>query len=76
MAILTEAKKLKYLAADGQICPYCGSQDFDATGDEQAEGSEYIRGMECYTCGQTWTDVFRLVSVRNDVDMQGRELEE
>lgn len=66
MAKLTDKKKQKYLEAEGQICPHCGSQDFDSTGDESAEGNEYWRGMQCNTCGKYWTDVFTLTSVLDD----------
>ncbi len=55
-------KREKYLQANGEICPYCGSNEINA-GSRDSESNLIIQSVECRDCGRQWTDIFKLVNV-------------
>ena len=56
----------EYIENGGVYCLYCGSSNLNAHNCESEEGiiTQYI---ECDDCNRDWTDVCRLVGVREDI---------
>lgn len=59
-----EAARVKYLAANGTICPCCGAPAEQLTGMQiQVDVGTAWQEMNCCVCGKSWNDVYKLVDV-------------
>ena len=63
MAKLTKARKAAYVNGGGRCCPYCESGRLDG-GERQYEGGVVSQAVVCLDCGENWTDVYRLVDIK------------
>lgn len=52
-----------YLASCGTICPYCGNPDIEGVTIDIEDGVA-TQAMSCNVCYKRWTDVYRLVDVK------------
>ncbi len=59
----TDEVKKKYIAASGEICPYCDGQNVVSTGENEEYLAGYDAQMECSDCGKHWLDLYKLVSI-------------
>jgi len=62
---LTPEQLAKYLASEGQECPFCHKQNLRAGKVEHAYA--FYQQVTCMTpeCGLTWTDEYTLTGVSN-----------
>lgn len=51
----------EYVACAGQVCPFCGSSDIEAS-TLNSEAREAWQTVRCRTCEAEWNDVFTLTS--------------
>jgi formate dehydrogenase maturation protein FdhE len=49
---------------NGEYCPFCESTLIEGL-EVEFEGVQCIRNVRCTSCEKTWTDVYRLVSIKN-----------
>ena len=63
--MLTEFQIDKYIARDGNYCPYCGVDNC-----YPLEGSDLLfpvgrieQDMVCFSCSKRWTDVYQLNTI-------------
>jgi len=68
MAILTVEQKAKYLEGGAGACPFCGDTDISG-GQIQIEGAEAWQYVSCSACHETWTDIFKLVAVETQDEL-------
>lgn len=52
-----------YVAAHGDICPFCGSVDL-MWGEINVKGNEVLLDVSCDNCGKEWDAVYELVGFR------------
>lgn len=73
---MTEEQKDAYLKGGAQKCPYCGHDELDC---DRLMLSDFEDEYECTTrctkCGKEWTDVYRVVDVRDHEDEEEWEEE-
>jgi len=55
-------KAKEYLEQRGLVCPFCGSADIRG-GSMDFDAGEIAQRISCLDCGETWTDVYKLVAV-------------
>jgi hypothetical protein len=60
--MISRAKRKEYVKAGGSFCINCGSGNISA-GKIQSESREAWQVVQCYDCGSTWNDIFRLIGV-------------
>lgn len=48
-----------YLAACGQICPFCGDHDIEG-GPVDVESNFAWQDIKCNACEKTWQDIYTL----------------
>jgi hypothetical protein len=66
---MTEEQKDAYLKGGAQKCPYCRHDELDCDRLMLAEfEDEYECTTRCMKCGKEWTDVYRVVDVRDHED--------
>ena len=65
MKQLTEEMKKDYLSHGGTFCPFCDSNDLNAQGMNFDAGCAWQKVI-CESCGETWTDIYDLVSIEQD----------
>jgi hypothetical protein len=68
MTKLTEEQRVIYLIdKPGQLCPFCRTEgatcDYDRGGFNLTGGMFLEIPSECPTCGEEWTDIFKLHDV-------------
>jgi formate dehydrogenase maturation protein FdhE len=68
MAILTAAQKQLYLDGESGHCPFCNDSDISG-GQIQIEGAEAWQYVSCSACHETWTDIFKLVAVETQDEL-------
>lgn len=61
---LTKKQIKKYVEAEGNHCPYCGSKDVEATGNKDFDGDWATAEIECKKCGKYWKDVYALCDIQ------------
>jgi Zn ribbon nucleic-acid-binding protein len=69
MTPITEAE---YIVNSGSICPACKSHDISLSCFE-ADGVSAHTEVECFTCGATWYDNYKLVGFTNLVEGERHE---
>lgn len=52
----------KYLASDGENCPYCGSC-YLTKGSINVENTGAYRDVGCYDCHKEWSEVFEMTGI-------------
>jgi len=57
--------KKAYMKTSGMTCLYCGSYQIEGGGVE-VDDNAAIQGVKCLDCGRSWSDVYRLVDVREE----------
>ena len=64
VAAITDEQRKAYLAADGDRCPFCGSDDIQ-TGSSDQGGHYFYQGVVCLNpkCKRGWTDTYSLSDV-------------
>lgn len=63
---LTKKQKKKYMINNGNICPFCESEEISA---DHADFDDcwVWRKVECNQCKKQWVDIYKLVDIE-DVD--------
>lgn len=56
---LTKENQARYLEFP-HTCPFCRSDELDATSSSLAESGEIHQPVVCFGCGRKWTDVYLL----------------
>jgi len=57
----------EYVADGGYYCPVCGSDDPEAVGPVDIDGSVATQEVHCNACGANWNDVLKLTGVSDMV---------
>lgn len=67
--MITDEAKQKYIASDGNICPYCGSDQVDSE-PVHLEGDYFVAYVICLNldCDKRWKDTYGLVDVEEVLD--------
>lgn len=52
--------KCKYVFLQGAVCPSCGSDQIEASGFIEVEGSTAWQEVHCLECGSLWIDRYQL----------------
>ena len=53
----------QYLAAEGFVCPYCGSGEIAAERNIENSGTGAVQEIECLHCNHRWRDRYQLVAI-------------
>jgi transposase-like protein len=61
--MIDQDAKESYIKGGGNHCPYCGSQNIEG-GDRESDDWGISQGVYCRDCGKEWTDIYRLVDVK------------
>ena len=69
MTPITEAE---YIVNSGFICPACKSHDISSDHLE-ADGASATAHVECFACGASWYDNYKLVGFTNLVEGERHE---
>jgi len=64
MRILSDKAKQRYIETSGIDCPFCGSNYFDTSRVEIADGGA-SQDVQCKDCGASWTDLYTLTEIIN-----------
>lgn len=51
----------EYSQRQGQLCPFCESDEIETIDDLDADGDCAWQGVVCRDCEKQWTDLFKLV---------------
>ncbi len=57
---MSEFNKQKYLESEGSQCPFCGEGNLEGHSLD-FEGGGIFQNITCTSCGQEWTDHYKLV---------------
>lgn len=61
--VLTEKEKEKYLQSPS-VCPYCGSDDLDASSIKpDYDNHEACGEVQCMQCSRVWKDIYKLTAI-------------
>ena len=60
---LKPVDKKTYVVNGGRWCPYCGTDNIEATGTAQMDGPDGRQRVECLKCGRVWHDLLGLVGI-------------
>lgn len=64
MAKLTGEQLAKYLANDGEICPFCNSSQVDIDDGFRVYEGRVEEEKSCVSCKEDWTDIYIRTSVK------------
>ncbi len=64
MSKLTEEQLVKYLANDGEICPFCSSKDIDTDDGFRVYEGRVEEEKLCVKCKEDWTDIYMRTTVK------------
>jgi transposase-like protein len=56
----------KYVKNGGNFCPFCNSDNISADlplNTDYIEGGIIKQDLNCWDCGKTWNDVYKLTSI-------------
>lgn len=53
----------EYIESRGTHCPFCKGNMIEG-GAVDIENGYALQGMSCLDCNKSWTDIYRLVSIR------------
>ena len=67
MKNFTQEQKDNYVNGNCGICPFCLSTNISAEGFGENIGGNYIQTIQCYDCGVSWNDIYKLV----DIEIRG-----
>lgn len=67
----TREAKIEYVR-DPYHCPYCASTDIQG-GREDYEWKEIRQSIVCLDCGNRWTDIYKLKSIKFDDPYKGEQ---
>ena len=54
-----------YLRSGGTFCPYCKGTAIQG-GAVDIDNGIALQGMSCLDCDKSWTDVYRLVNIKEE----------
>jgi predicted Zn-ribbon and HTH transcriptional regulator len=63
---LTRKMKSSYLNSPLR-CPWCMSGDIESPSSPAVDDGIATQGVKCSRCGKCWSDIYRLVNIREDV---------
>ena len=50
----------EYVEVAGAVCPFCRSPEIEGVGGVDIDGAYVFNPMVCLSCGETWSDRYRL----------------
>lgn len=59
-----EANKANIIEDPGNVCPFCGNDDIEATDTGYTEEGLHYEYLMCNECDIYWTEVYKLVDIR------------
>ncbi len=62
---LTDIAVRKYVRSEGTVCPYCGEETIETTGDLVSSNPLVLQDVKCTSCNKEWTDEYTLRGVSN-----------
>lgn len=65
---LSDEQVVEYIRGGGKVCPYCQSADIEG-GERDYGGSDLYQEVTCKSCGETWSDHYRLIGI-GSIDAQ------
>lgn len=60
---LTKLEKQRYIEANGNYCPYCGSKAIEGTGERNSDDNWTDSEIRCLNCECHWKDVYILTDI-------------
>ena len=60
---LTRVMKEKYMNKAGNVCPYCGSTNIEASIESNFDGLGASRDVTCIDCDKEWVDIYTLTEI-------------
>jgi transposase-like protein len=63
--MLSDAQKQDYILGGGHHCPYCASHNITAL---IFEGEDSGQPVRCEDCGKEWTDIYKLVDIKEETE--------
>ena len=63
---LTQKMKRAYLKSP-QRCPWCGSGDIESPSSPAVDDGIATQPVKCSHCGKCWSDIYRLVNIREEL---------
>lgn len=63
---MTKQQRRNYLDNNGIKCPFCDSDDIEGTCGVDVDAGVATQDIKCNECEKTWSDVYRLVDVKED----------